>query len=133
MVLMGFWGFTPWLCDNQSKFQSYSTYLNTKHYHSDQKEFLENFPVFQKNLHCVQNWDKSCVSGILKCYPLIISQSIKISVLFHKSTYQTLPFWLERNSGDIPSFPERLRLCAKLGQKMVLLGFWSVTPWLCDN
>ena len=35
MVLLGFWSFTPWLCDNQSKFQSYSTNLHTKQYHSD--------------------------------------------------------------------------------------------------
>ena len=26
----------------------------------------------KKNLRCVQHWDKSCLSGILKCYPLIM-------------------------------------------------------------
>ena len=78
MVLMGFWGFTPWLCDNQSKFQSYSTNLHTEPYHFDEKEFLENFPVFEKNLHCVQILEKNGFAGISKCYPLTIWQSIKI-------------------------------------------------------
>ena len=48
---------------------------------------------FQKNLHCVQNWYIKCFPGILKCYPLIMRQSIEITVLFHRSTHQTLPFW----------------------------------------
>ena len=90
MVLLGFWSFTPWLCGNQSKFQSYSTNLHTEPYHFDQKEFLENFPIFQKNLHCVQSLNKNGFAGILKFYPLIMWQSIKISVLFHKSTHKTL-------------------------------------------
>ena len=191
MVMLGFWTVTPWLCDNQSKFKSYSTNLHTKDYHSDQKEFLENFPVFQKNLQCVQNWDKNGFAFILKCYHLIMWQSISILVLFHKFSYQTLLFWLKIISGKFPSFPEKLTLCAnllqkwscwnfellpfdyvtihqnlspnphiyiltttiltkkifwkisqfsrktyivcKIGTKMVLQGFWSVTPWLCDN
>ena len=108
MALMGFWGFTPWLCDNQSKFQSYSTNLHTEPYLFSQKEFLENFPVFKKNLHCVQILDKNGFAGILKCYPLIMWQSIKISVLFHKSTHTTLPFWLKRIFGKFLSSPENL-------------------------
>ena len=45
-------------------------------------------------------------------------QSIKISLLFHKSTHQThFPFWLKR-----------ITVC-KIGTKLVLLGFQSVTPW----
>ena len=59
MVLLGLWSLTPWFCDNQSQFQSYSTNLHTKHYHSDLKKFLESFPIFQKNLHCLQNLDKN--------------------------------------------------------------------------
>ena len=35
MVLLGFQSVTPSLCDDQSKFQSYSTDLHTKHYHSE--------------------------------------------------------------------------------------------------
>ena len=35
IVLLGFRSVTQSLCDNQSKFQSYSTSLHTKHYHSD--------------------------------------------------------------------------------------------------
>ena len=191
MALMRFWGFTPWLCDNQSKFQSYSTNLHTQPYLFSQKEFLENFPVFQKNLHCVQNLNKNGFGRILRFYPLIMWQSIKISVLFHKFAHRTLPFWLKRIFGKFASFPEKLTLCANFGQKwfccdfkvlppdyviinqnfspipqiyipnitiltkknfwkishfsrktyivckiwtkMVLLGFWSATPWLCDN
>ena len=191
MVLMGFWGFTPWLCDNQSKFQSYSTNLHTQAYHFGREKFLENFPVFQKNLHCVQNLNNNGFAGILRFYPLIMWQSIKISVLFHKSTHRTLPFWLKRIFGKFPSFPEKLTLRANFGQKwycwdfkvwpphyvtinqnfspiphictpnttiltkknfwkvsqfsrktyivckiwpkMVFLGFWGFTPWLCDN
>ena len=92
MVLLGFCSLTPWFCDNQSKFQSYTTNLDTGHYHSYQTEFLENFPVFQENLHCVQNLDKNSFAEILKCYPLIMWQSIKISVLFHQSAYQAPAF-----------------------------------------
>ena len=92
MVLLGIWSLTPWFCDNQSKFQSYSTNLDTGHYHSYQTEFLENFPVFQKNLHCMQNLDKNSFAEILKSYPLIMWQSIKISVLFHQSAHQALGF-----------------------------------------
>ena len=128
IVLIGFWGFTPWLCENQSKFQSYSTNLHTEPYHSGQKEFLENFPVFQKNLHCVQILDKNRFAGILKCYPLIMWQSIKISVLFHRSTYQTLPFWLKRISGKFPSFPDKLTLCAKFEQKWFWWDFEVLPP-----
>ena len=91
MALIRIWGFTPWLCDNQSKFQSYSTNLHTKPYLFSQKEFLENFPVFQKSLHCVQNLNKNGFNKILRFYPLIMWQSIKISVLFHKFTHKTLP------------------------------------------
>ena len=112
----------PDYCDNPSKSQSYPTNLNTKHYHFDWKEFLENFPVFKKNLHCVQNWYINGLDGILKCYPLVMWQSIKISVLFHESTYQTLPFWLKRISGKFPSFPVKLTLCAKLVQEW---SFWN--------
>ena len=128
MVLMGFWGFTPWLCDNQSKFQSYSTNLHTEPYHFNWKQFLENFPAFQKNLHCVQNLNKNGFSGILRFYPLIMWQSIKILVLFHKSTHKTLPFWLKRIFGKFPSFPEKLTLSANFGQKWYCLDFKVLPP-----
>ena len=158
---------------------------------STKKDFWKFFPVFQKNLHCVQNFDKNGFALILKCYPLFIWQSIKVSVLFHKSRHEALPFWQKRISGKFPNFPEKLTLCAKfeqkwfcwdfevlpndyvtinqnfspipqiytqnstissekdfwkfsqfsrktyivckIGTKIVLQGFWSVTPWLCDN
>ena len=128
MVLMGFWGFTPWLCDNQSKFHSYSTNLHTEPYHFDQKEFLENFAVFQKNLHCVQNLNKNGLNGILRFYPLIMWQSIKISVLFHKSTHRILLFQWKRIFGKFPSFPEKLTLCAKFGQKLSVWDFEMLPP-----
>ena len=100
---------------------------NTGH-KSSQKHFWRNFPVFQKNLHYVQNLNNNGFAGILKCYLLITWESIKISVRFHKSTHQTLPLWPKRISGKFPSFPEKLTLCAKFGQKWL-----SVTPWLRDN
>ena len=68
------------------KFHTCSTNLHTQGHKSSGTEFSRNVPVFQENLHCLQNWEKNDLAGILKCYPLIISQSIKISVLFHKST-----------------------------------------------
>ena len=55
MVLVRIWSVTPWLSDRQSKFQSYSTNPHLQHYHSDNNEFLENFSIFQKNLHCLPN------------------------------------------------------------------------------
>ena len=45
-----------------------------QHQNSDWKKILENFPVFQKNLHCVQTWDKNGLLGIFKCYPLAMWQ-----------------------------------------------------------
>ena len=128
MVLLGLWGFTPWLCDNQSKFQSYSTNLHTEPYHFDRKEFLESFSVFHKNLHCVQNLNKNGFAGILKFYPLIMWQSIKLSVLSHKFTHQTLPFWLKRIPGRFPNFPEKLTLYAKFEQKWFCWDFEVLGP-----
>ena len=93
--------------------------IYTQPYHFDQKEVLENFPVFQKNLHCVQNLNKNGFAGILWFYPLIMWQSVKISVPFHKSTHRTLPFRPNRIFGKFPSFPEKLILSGNL----VLLGF----------
>ena len=68
--LLGFWSVTPWLCDNQSKFQSYSTNLHTKHYHKYWNEFSKIFPDSEENLHCVQIWFKNGFVGIFKSYPL---------------------------------------------------------------
>ena len=56
------------------------------------EKIFQEISLFSRKIDCLQNWDKNDLAGILKCYPLIISQSIKILVLFHKSTYQTLPF-----------------------------------------
>ena len=85
--------------------------------------FLKTF-----HLHCVQNWAKNGFAGIFKCYPLILWQSIKISVRFHKSTHQALPFWLKRISGTFPNFPEKLTLSAKFGQKWFWLEFEVLPP-----
>ena len=95
---------------------------------STKKEFLKNFLVFHKNFHCVQNLNKNGVAGILRFYPLIMSKSIKISVLFHKSTHRTLPLRPKRISGKFPSFPEKLTLCAKFEQKWFCWGFEVLPP-----
>ena len=105
MVLLGFWSATPWLSDSQSKFQSYSTKLHSKDYQSDNKEFLENFPVSQENLHCVTNQYKkdpqfhiqfhiqftfsSTFSSTfnVSIFYWIICCFLEISHLFHKSTH----------------------------------------------
>ena len=110
------------------KFHTYSTNLHTQGHKSSWKDFSRNFTVFQENLHCVQNWDRKDLAGILKCYPLIMWQSIKISVLFHKSTHQPLPFWLQIISGKFPSFPGKLTLCAKLVQKWSSSDFEVLPP-----
>ena len=187
MVLVRIWSVTPWLSDSQSKFQSYSTNLHLQHYHSDNKEFLESFPIFQKNLHCLPNRYKidsqfhihfhiqfhiqrllqdylllfgnftpipqicthratnlaknifeqisqfsRSANFILKSYPLILWQLIKISVLFYKSTHQTLPIWLKRNFGKFLNFPKKLTLCTKFEQKWFCWDswFWSLTPMI---
>ena len=94
----------------------------------DKKHFWRNFPIFQKNLHSPQNWTKNGFAEILKSYPLILWQLIKISVLFHKSTHQALPFWPNRISGKFPNFPEKLTLSAKFGQKWFWLEFEVLSP-----
>ena len=67
------------------KFQLYSTNINSKHYHYDQKKFLENFPVSQENLHCMSNWYKNRDQGL-------VPASIRHSV-FANSTGLLVAFW----------------------------------------
>ena len=55
-------------------------------------------------------------------------QPIKISVLLHKSTHQTLLFWPKIISEKFPSFPEKLTLCAKFGQKWLCWDFKVLPP-----
>ena len=64
MVLLGFWSLILRPCDNQLKFQSYSTNPHTKPYHSGKIEFLKILSDFQENLHCVQN----CMYKIWFCW-----------------------------------------------------------------
>ena len=84
--------------------------------------------MFQKNLHCVQNLSKNGFAWISRFYPLIMSQSIKISVLFHKSTHRTLPFRPKRIFGKFRIFPEKLTLCEKFGQKWFCWDFKVLPP-----
>ena len=55
-------------------------------------------------------------------------QSIKISILFHKSTHQTIPIWLKRIFGKFLNFPEKLTLCAKFEQKWFCWDFEVLPP-----
>ena len=155
--------------------------VHTKHCHSNQNEFLEYFPGFHKNLHWMQNSDKNGFSGILKCYPLavIIDQSFspipqmytpnttilneKIARFPEKHTFcgklvhkwfcwdfEALPpdyVLINQNFNHIPEiylpsttiltekkfwkisqFSRKTYIVCKIWTKMVLFGFWSVTP-----
>ena len=72
--------------------------------------------------------NKNSFAGILRFYPLIMWQSVKISVLFHKSTHRTLPFRWKRIFGKFPSFPEKLTLCANFGEKWFCWDFKELPP-----
>ena len=72
---------TPWLCGNQWKIKSYSTNLHTRNYHSGEKQFLSILPVFQENLHCVQNWSQNDFAGILKFSNLICGIGLKFPLV----------------------------------------------------
>ena len=200
MVLLGFWGFTPWLCDNQSNFSpipqiyTQNPTTSTKRIYGkfpsfpekftfcakfEQKWFCRDFEVlppdyvtinqnfspisqiytpnntiltknnfwkisqFSRKTYIVcKFWIKMVLLGFwsgtpslcdnqlrfLRFYRLIMWQSIKISVLFHKSTHQTIPFWLKIISGKFPNFPEKLTLCANFGQKWFCWDFEVVPP-----
>ena len=54
------------LFSNQWKIKSNSTNLNTKGYHSGQKDFLEILTLFQENLHWWKIGPKMSLVGILK-------------------------------------------------------------------
>ena len=83
----------PQLCDSESKFQSYSTNLHSKHYYSDNKEFLENFPVSQENLQSVPNRYKNrspIQYSVPYSVPHSMFQSFRLFVDFWKfHTYST--------------------------------------------
>ena len=143
MVLIRIWSVTPWLSDSQSKFQSYSTNLHLQHYHSDNKEFLENFPIFQKNLHCLPNRYKIDSEfhiqfhiqfhirrlNVLQDYLLLFGNFTPIpQIRTHRATNLAKDIFEE-----ISEFSRKAYIVRKIWQKMVLLGFWSLTPWFCDN
>ena len=133
MVLIGFWGFTPWLCDNQSKFQSYSTYLNTKHYHSDQKNFWKIFQFSRKTYIVCKIGTKVVFLEFWSVTPWLYhnqSKSLCYSTNLHTKHYHSD----QKEILEIfPVFQKNLDCVQNWDKKMVLLGFWSVTPWLCDN
>ena len=133
MVLVRIWSVTPWLSDSQSKFQSYSTNLHLQHYHSDNKEFLENFPIFQKNLHCLPNRyqidSKFHIQfhirrlNLLQDYLLLFGNFTPIpQICTHRATN------LEKNIfEEISQFSRKTYIVCKIWKKMILLGFWSLT------
>ena len=132
MVLLGFWTVTPrppppQLCQSQLKFQSYSTQLHSKDYHSDNKEFLENFPVSQENLHCVPNQYKIDpqfhIQFHIQCFNLLLDYLLllEISHLFHKSSHRASN--LAKNIfEEISPFSRKTYIVCKIWTKMVLLG-----------
>ena len=92
----------------------YSTDLPNKSYFFNKTIILQSFPVFQKNLHCVQKWSKIMCGNILKSYPLAKWQSMEISVLFHSFAHLTLPFWIEHKFlKTSPVFQENLHCVEK--------------------
>ena len=51
----------------------------------------------------------------------------QISVLFHKTTHQTLPFWI-KNFWKISQFSRKTYIVCKIWIKMVMLGFEVLPP-----
>ena len=91
------------------------------------KRFFKKFPCFPEKLTlCAKLRQKWSCWDFEMLPPDYIT--IKILVLFHKSTYQTLPFSLKIISGKFPSFQEKLTLCAKLEQKWSCLDFEVLPP-----
>ena len=194
MVLVRIWSVTPWLSDSQSKFHTYSTNLHLQHYHSDNKEFLENFSIFQKNLHYLPNrykidsqfhiqrvnrlQDYLSLFGNFTPIPQIcthratnLAKNIFEQISqFSRKTYIVRKIWkkkwfccyfevlppdfvtinqnfssipqiytsintnlTEKNFWKVSQFSRKTYIVCKIWTKLVLLGFWSLTPWVCDN
>ena len=108
----------------------YSTDLQIKSY-SSQTIFLQSFPVFQENLHCVQTWPKIEYGKILKSYPLAKWKSMEISVLFHKCIHITLPFWLKRITDNFSSFQRKFTLHTKMAKNKYgkILKSYPLVKW----
>ena len=135
MVLLGLLSVTPWFCDNQSKFQSYSTNLHANAtiiwqsikisvlFHKCtaptlNKEFLENF-LFAKWVPDSQFHNSSTFSVWI----------------FYKIICCFLKFHTYCTNIDLHCVPQNLeKNCTNL------LGFWKMVfgilksyPWLFDN
>ena len=81
-----------------------------------------------------ENWSQNEFGGILKSYSMGLWQSMESYVLFHKLAYRRPLFWLKIVPVNSPSFPGKFYIVpAKIGARMNLVRFWSLTPWLCGN
>ena len=143
MVLVRISRVNPLIIWQSIKISVYSTNLHLQHYHSDHKEFLENFPIFQKNLHCLPIWYKIDSQfhiqlniqfhiqrlNLLQDYLLLFGNFTPIpQICTHRATNLAKNIFEE-----ISQFSRKTYIVRKIWQKMVLLRFWSLTPWFCDN
>ena len=102
MVLLGFWSLTPWVCDNQSKFQSYSTNLHANATILIKKisiKFL-NFP--RKLALCAAFGEKLFYWDFEELPPDYLTINQNSLFLFYKSTHQTVPFWWQKFLKNFP-------------------------------
>ena len=127
------------------------------------KELMNISPIFQDKLTFVQNWPKNEFDEILKSYPqnfssfqgnftlrttlahkmslvgflksepLVMRQSMEISVPFHPCVYQTLPFWMKKAFENSSSFSRKTYIVWNICHKMSLVRFWNLTLWLGGN
>ena len=110
------------------KSQSYSTNLHTKYYLSYQKEIIENFPVFHKNLHCLQNWDKkwSCLDfEVLPPDYVTIYQNVSpIPQIYIPNT----TILTKNNFWKITQFSRKTYIVCKIGTKWSWWDFEVLPP-----
>ena len=99
--------------------------MHAKHYHSNQNEFLEYFTGFQKTYIVCKIGTKMVLQWNLRCYPLIMWQSIEIAVLFQRSTHQMLPFWLKELLTIFPVLQIYTHRSANLAEKI----FEEISPF----
>ena len=86
VVFLGFWSVTPWLCDNQSKSQSWSTNLHTKHTNILTKKNFAKISQFLRKTYIVCKFGtKMVLLGFWNLTPGYVT--IEISLLFHRSVY----------------------------------------------
>ena len=119
------------------------SYISKTTINSDNKEFLENFPVWQRNLHWVPNQYKIDpqfhiqyhIQFHIQCFNLSLDYLLLFGNFTHiPQIYTHRATNLAKNIfEEISPFSRKTDIVWKIWTKMVFLGFQSVTPSLCEN